>query len=88
MMINVANSYNEKACFSLNGDFLSGTKSKSIDDSLYHGIGLRRVHEIAEKYHGFVEITPRDGIFQVTVFLPLIQDTTQKTGKDISKNDN
>ena len=88
MMINVANSYNEKTSFSLNGDCLSGTRSKSIDDSLYHGIGLRRVHEIAEKYHGFVEITPRDGIFQVTVFLPLIQDNTQTTGKDISKNDN
>lgn len=74
MMINVTNNYDGNTYLSPNGDYLSSKKNDSVYDSICHGIGLRRVREIVEKYHGFVEINPQNDIFQITIFLPLLQE--------------
>lgn len=36
-----------------------------------HGIGLKRVKEIAEKHHGFVQVKPEENRFTVTILIPL-----------------
>lgn len=39
-----------------------------------HGIGLKNVRQIVEKYNGAIEILPRDGLFRVSLILYLPGD--------------
>lgn len=40
-------------------------------DTQYHGFGTRSIRMIARQYHGYMSISARDGIFRLTVILPL-----------------
>lgn len=49
-------------------DFILPT-SKS--DKANHGIGLKSIREIVERYHGSVEVKTTDGIFDLFLYIPL-----------------
>lgn len=52
-------------------DFADGLPMTTKEDARYHGFGTRSIRMIAQKYHGYMSISARDGIFQLTVILPL-----------------
>jgi hypothetical protein len=43
----------------------------SKSDSQYHGIGLKSINRIAEKYNGNINISVTNNIFTLTIILPL-----------------
>lgn len=52
-------------------DFTDGLPVTTKEDARYHGFGTRSIRMIAQKYHGYMSISARDGIFRLTVILPL-----------------
>ncbi|WP_432624419.1 GHKL domain-containing protein [Bifidobacterium sp.] len=52
-------------------DFADGLPMTTKEDARYHGFGTRSIRMIAQKYHGYMSISARDGIFRLTVILPL-----------------
>lgn len=46
----------------------------SKDDSINHGLGLSSIRRCVEKYHGKMDISQKDGIFQTEIFLYLSAD--------------
>lgn len=67
LRIRVENSYNGKAVFDRDGGYkrlLTTKKMKGI-----HGIGLRNVRKIVEKYDGIMEICPDGRVFRVVLIL-------------------
>lgn len=55
-----------------NGQLLSRKEyNNSILTLPEHGIGLKRVKDITEKHHGFVQIKPEENLFTVTILIPL-----------------
>ena len=40
-----------------------------------HGIGLMNVRDVVEKYHGTIEIEPKEGIFAISVLVPFQNHT-------------
>lgn len=58
-----------------NASILLG-KSASIlptskPDKVNHGIGLRSIREIVDRYHGLLEVKTADGMFDLFLYLPL-----------------
>ena len=51
--------------------FQNGLPRTSKRDTEIHGIGLRSIRGIAERYHGTMTVTAENGIFTLTVLLPL-----------------
>lgn len=51
--------------------FEDGLPRTTKDDARYHGFGTRSIRMIAEKYDGHLSIVARDGVFRLTVILPL-----------------
>lgn len=51
--------------------FADGLPVTTKDDPRYHGFGMRSIRMIAEKYDGFLSVTARDGVFALTLLLPL-----------------
>lgn len=51
--------------------FQNGLPRTSKRDTAIHGIGLQSIRGIAERYHGTMTVTAENGIFTLTVLLPL-----------------
>ena len=50
---------------------LQSSKTVTQNESMYHGLGLRRVEEIIENHNGFIDIIPEKEFFQITILIPL-----------------
>lgn len=64
LLFAIGNTYNRAVKRDRNGEFLTDKK-----DTENHGIGLKIVHDIVDRYHGDVEIVVREDRFEVTVLL-------------------
>lgn len=50
--------------------------STSKADKSNHGFGLKSIKEITERYHGSLELKTVDGIFNLFLYIPLLQPQT------------
>ena len=66
LILSIANPFEGEVFLQKNGSFKT---SKS--DAKKHGFGLKVVKSIAEKYHGYVDVSAKDQNFVVKVFLYL-----------------
>lgn len=64
-MIRVENPFSGKIAFE------DGLPRTTKDDARYHGFGTRSIRMIAEKYDGYMSIAAREGVFRLTVIIPL-----------------
>ena len=55
-----------------------GDKILTIKENEYHGIGIRYVDSLVDKYKGYVLREYQNGIFETHVMLPLIKDGKSK----------
>jgi sensor histidine kinase regulating citrate/malate metabolism len=60
-----------------------GLPLTSKKDTENHGYGTQSIRAIAEKYHGSMTIAAEEGIFTITILLPLPDDIAEKTGTTI-----
>ncbi|MDE7479017.1 MAG: ATP-binding protein, partial [Lachnospiraceae bacterium] len=67
LFISIKNSYSGRLIKS--GDRYLSTKEDSADDLQMHGLGIKNVKRIVEKYDGKMEINDRDGIFDVRILM-------------------
>jgi hypothetical protein len=51
--------------------FVDGLPVTTKADTRYHGFGMRSIRMICEKYDGHLSVAARDGVFSLTVLLPL-----------------
>ncbi len=51
--------------------FEEGLPVTTKDDRLYHGFGMRSICMLTEKYGGDLQITAQDGIFRLSIMLPI-----------------
>lgn len=72
LSIKVENSSNGNYKISKSGDFIS-TK-KGHPEYINHGIGIKQIQNIVEKYNGFIRFTPGTDIFIAEILLPLNND--------------
>jgi len=68
LFLDIKNSYSGER-LKADGRYLSTKDYDSTDESQVHGLGLRNVARIVEKYNGHMEISDRDGIFAVRILL-------------------
>lgn len=54
-------------------NFKDGLPITSKEDTRYHGFGMRSIRMLAHQYGGYMSVMARDGIFRLTVILPLQQ---------------
>ena len=59
-------------------DFEEGLPVTTKQERLYHGFGLRSIRTLTEKYGGDMQIEAKDGIFRLSILLP-IQNSAEKT---------
>ena len=64
LFITIINSYNNELR-------LKGNRYFSLKKDAHHGIGISRIDSIVHKYHGYVERTHDNGIFETRIMLPL-----------------
>ena len=65
-VISVSNSFNGKYTQIGHNQFVSNKKGKG------HGLGLRHIERIVQRYGGHIQIVPTNTDFTATVFLPYI----------------
>ncbi|MDR0221288.1 MAG: GHKL domain-containing protein [Lachnospiraceae bacterium] len=58
-----------------------GDHLPTVKDERYHGIGIRYVDAIVDKYHGHVLREYQDGIFETHIMIPLIIDPRRSTAE-------
>ena len=68
LFIQIRNSYSGERIMS-EGRYLSTKDYDRGDDALVHGLGIRNVRRIVEKYDGSMEISSADGIFDVRIMM-------------------
>ena len=61
-------------------EYKEGTTKKKKDKD--HGIGLKNVGDIVHKYHGVINIKAQEGIFRISILIPL-KDTVHDIKEDI-----
>ncbi|WP_373214534.1 ATP-binding protein [Ruminococcus sp. 5_1_39BFAA] len=64
-VIQVENTYAEQI------EFVNGLPKTSKEDKGSHGFGVRSIKAMAEKYGGSIHIKAEDGIFTLTILIPL-----------------
>ncbi len=76
LFIQIRNSYSGERIMS-EGRYLSTKDYDRGDDALVHGLGIRNVRRIVEKYDGSMEISSADGIFDVRImmYVPVKEST-------------
>jgi hypothetical protein len=52
--------------------FADGLPVTTKDDTRYHGFRMRSIRMICEKYDGHLSVVAKDGVFSLTVLLPLV----------------
>ncbi|WP_300275985.1 sensor histidine kinase [Peptacetobacter sp.] len=45
----------------------------SKKDDFLHGLGLQSVRNVVEKYNGNMDINDRENVFEITIYIPLVQ---------------
>ncbi len=68
LFIQIRNSYSGERIMS-EDRYLSTKDYDRGDDALVHGLGIRNVRRIVEKYDGSMEISSEDGIFDVRIMM-------------------
>ena len=53
--------------------FYEGLPMTSKEDKLYHGFGVQSIHMLTEKYEGDMQMTSGDGLFRLSILLPVPQ---------------
>ena len=61
----------EENYFSGELSFKDGLPETTKGDSENHGFGVRSIRHVVEKYHGDMDISARDGVFSLSILLPL-----------------
>ena len=78
-LIDVENSFDGKLHWQEGSPFPLSTKERAAPSLMMeHGIGLKNVSDIAERYYGGVSIKVKEQIFHVTVMLQREQNTKSK----------
>lgn len=67
LFIGIKNSY--KGELNRAGDTYLSTKEETADELQVHGLGIRNVNRIVEKYDGNMEISDTDGVFDVRILM-------------------
>lgn len=49
----------------------NNVRKTTKQDKLYHGFGVKSIQLIAEKYHGDVSISAKDGKFILDILFPI-----------------
>lgn len=52
-------------------EFVDGLPRTTKGDERYHGFGTRSIRMIVERYHGYCSIDADDGLFVLTILMPL-----------------
>ena len=68
LFIDIKNSYNGEL-LKAEGRYLSTKDYDRTDESQVHGLGIRNVRRIVEKYNGSMEISDEDTIFEVRILM-------------------
>ncbi|MDE6621772.1 MAG: ATP-binding protein [Lachnospiraceae bacterium] len=68
LFINIRNSYSGEL-IKTEDRYLSTKDYDRADESQIHGLGIRNVRRIVEKYNGNMEICDEDGIFEVRILM-------------------
>lgn len=68
LFIQIRNSYSGERIMS-EDRYLSTKDYDRGDGALVHGLGIRNVRRIVEKYDGSMEISSADGIFDVRIMM-------------------
>lgn len=72
VLVEVENSFDGIVKWQNGSNFPSTTKK--IDSTMEHGIGLKNVKDVANRYYGDLDIKVKDNIFKVTVMLQEKED--------------
>lgn len=75
--IYMENGSNGEYLFDKNGMLLS-TKSDTAKKRLSHGIGLKRIQELAEQADGLIDINPGKEDFKLHIMIPLLEKDPDK----------
>lgn len=51
----------------------------SKKDDFLHGLGLQSVRNVVEKYNGNMDINDRENVFEITIYIPLVQISNNNT---------
>ena len=65
LFINAENYYSGQLCFE------RGLPQTTKADKQYHGFGMRSIQMLTEKYGGDLQIRAEDGIYTLSIMLPL-----------------
>ena len=77
LLIDVKNSFDGAINLQDNGQLPFSTKESNAPDIIMeHGIGLKNVSDIAERYYGGVNVKVKEKVFHITVMLQQKQETT------------
>lgn len=68
LFIEIRNSYSGELS-KVEDRYLSTKDNDRTDESQVHGLGIRNVRRIVEKYNGSMEISDADGIFEVRILM-------------------
>lgn len=68
LLLDIKNSYSGERVKS-EGRYLSTKEYDRADESQVHGLGIKNVRRIVEKYDGNMEISDADGIFEVRILM-------------------
>lgn len=61
--------------------FPQGKKCRLNTKKTYHGYGLKNVEKIITKYHGSLDITNSENLFQICIYLNLPKNLVNNTSK-------
>lgn len=68
LLINIKNSYNGELV-KADDRYISTKEYDRTDPSQLHGLGIKNVKKIVEKYNGSIEIKDEDGVFDVRILM-------------------
>lgn len=54
--------------------YLGARGETAKDSELFHGFGIENMKAICEKHNGDFKISEHDGLFDLSIFLPNIQE--------------
>lgn len=67
--------HNHILLYEISNSFSPGKKYRLNTKKTYHGYGLKNVEKIVAKYHGSLDITNSENLFQICIYLNLPNDS-------------
>ena len=73
--------HNHILLYEISNSFSPGKKCRLNTKKTYHGYGLKNVEKIITKYHGSLDITNSENLFQICIYLNLPKNLVNNTSK-------